>query len=148
MSKLHPQWIIFWEMKYKVLHEGYCGQTLFGFHFVISFSDFILASLLLTLNRLLILAWCFHCWSWTSKCRLGDNYPSWNYSKVFCKKSLSPFKENSFPQVRNNKSWSLNFPWKFWVFGLIQNGFTKTLQLNAHWYRWKWCNWLVNVIGK
>ena len=33
MSKLHPKWIIFWEMKYKDLHEGYCGQTLFGFHF-------------------------------------------------------------------------------------------------------------------
>ena len=31
----------------------------------------VLVSLLLTLNRFRILFWCFHCWHWTSKCRLG-----------------------------------------------------------------------------
>ena len=32
--------------------------------------DVVLLSLLLTLNRLHTLFWCFHCWVWTSKCQL------------------------------------------------------------------------------
>ena len=31
----------------------------------------VLVSLLLTLNRFHVLFWYFHCWLWTSKCRLG-----------------------------------------------------------------------------
>ena len=32
--------------------------------------DVVLLSLLLSLNRLHTLFWCFHCWVWTSKCQL------------------------------------------------------------------------------
>ena len=34
-------------------------------------TDVVLVPLLLTLNRFHALFWCFHCWHWTSKCRLG-----------------------------------------------------------------------------
>ena len=33
----------------------------------------ILVYILLTLNRIHTLFWCFLCWFWTSKCRLGSN---------------------------------------------------------------------------
>ena len=29
-------------------------------------------SFMLTLNRFHTLFWCFHCWLWTNKCRLGE----------------------------------------------------------------------------
>ena len=35
-------------------------------------SDIVLVSLLLTLNRFHALFWCFYCWLWTSKFRLGN----------------------------------------------------------------------------
>ena len=34
----------------------------------------MLVSLLLTLNRLQTLFWCFHCWLWMSKCRQGKDW--------------------------------------------------------------------------
>ena len=39
-----------------------------------SFSDVVLVSLLLTLNRLYPLFHCSYCWFWTSKCRLDSCY--------------------------------------------------------------------------
>ena len=38
--------------------------------------DIILVPLLLTLNRFHTLFWCFQCWIWTRKCRLGSCYLS------------------------------------------------------------------------
>ena len=35
--------------------------------------DVVLVSLLLTLNKFHRFFWCFHCWIWTSKSRLGNN---------------------------------------------------------------------------
>ena len=39
---------------------------------------------MLTLNKFNILFWCFHCWLWTSKCRLGI----W-YSLTYMLKSIN-----------------------------------------------------------
>ena len=47
--------------------------------------DFVLVSRLLTLNGVHTLFWCFHCWLWTSKCRLWNLKVQSNIqSNMFC----------------------------------------------------------------
>ena len=41
-------------------------------------TDVALVSLLITLNRFYTLFWCFYCWLWTSKCRLGLVSKHWS----------------------------------------------------------------------
>ena len=95
-------------------------------------NDVVLVSLLLTLNRLLHftpLFWCFHCWLWRSKCRLGIIlkpllllwtgtfpapkhfqylYGTWrtmkNSFRVTKKTQIDPFQPNIVFH-RGNKSW-------------------------------------------
>ena len=55
-------------------------------------NDVVLVLLLLTLNRFHTLFWCFHCWLWTNKCRLGssEHHDGRRYLRL-CQTSMMAF---------------------------------------------------------
>ena len=47
------------------------------------FSEVVLVSFIVTLNRFHTFFFCLHCWLWTSKCRLGCVFwKSWHHEKL------------------------------------------------------------------
>ena len=46
---------------------------------IYEFTDVVLSTLLMTLNKFHALFWCLHCWIWRSSCRLGSIFfTRWN----------------------------------------------------------------------
>ena len=98
--------------------------------------DVVLMFSLLTLNRFHTLIWCFRCWLWTSKCRLGrrkmttalDNVFSWLFVWLRYFKCISIM-------ILLMNSWDIDL-WQL----LSSNQWSKSLkpEILVFYAEWKW----------